>query len=160
MFLFHGFVQRYVIDAVILLGDDTNFHPSTNQELIFSSVETDGNSLGSSIFKNINWRDIVSDKSKFRQNLDYFDKLLEDRSILSLYFDKFKLTFPEGISSGYRLNNLLYDLLFNTLHEQFPHNTKFILLEVEIKEFIERQAEILVLDKIPPENIKIIDIII
>lgn len=69
-----------------------------------------------SIFKNINWRDIVSDKSKFRQNLDYFDKLLEDRSILSLYFDKFKLTFPEGISSGYRLNNLLYDLLFNTLY--------------------------------------------
>ena len=56
----------------------------------------------------------MADKSKFRQNLDYFDKLLKIE-VFYLYI-LINKSFLKGISYGYRLNNLLYDLLFNTLY--------------------------------------------
>lgn len=74
----------YVIDAIILLGDNTNFSPSTNQQAIFSSISSNPNpihTLASSIYTVIN-----SAGGRANMRWDFRSGSTGDSSMIALSF--------------------------------------------------------------------------
>lgn len=54
-----------------------------------------------------------------------------------------------------------YDMLSNYLYDYFPKNTQFVLLEVDINDFVVRKTglrELLIFNPISPSNIKVVSL--
>lgn len=106
--------------------NDINFDciAGTSMGAIIGGIYSSGYSIAQldSIFRSIAWNDIIADRLKDRQNLSYFDKLVEDRNLLTLYINDSKLNIPEGIYIGYKLNDLLYNLLLNSTYYKNDEN--------------------------------------
>lgn len=69
----------------------------------------------------------------------------------------------EPYKAIYLLENIdeAYDLLSNHLYDYFPKNTQFILLEVNINDFVVRKTclkELLIFKPISPSNIKVVNL--
>ena len=66
------------------------------------------------IFKNVDWVTTLSLTDKYQRQYLFLDqKLIQDKSLLSISIDGFTPTFPSSLSSGQKLTELINILMLN-----------------------------------------------
>ena len=78
----------------------------------YSSTELD------SIIRNTNWQETMNlSNNQIRSDLFLDQKLISDRSLLSLRFKNFNFVVPEAISLGVKLESFLQKLFWNAIYQ-------------------------------------------
>jgi NTE family protein len=126
-----GFAQIGILRALIQNGIPINLIVGTSIGSLTGGLYAAGYSINQldSIAVNTDWDDLLSsDRETSRKDLFIDQKVTQDRAVLTLRLQNFKLILPTSINNGQRLTNY-----FNLLTFQAPIHVKTSFDDLSIK---------------------------
>ena len=111
--------QIGVLEELVKAGIQIDYIVGTSMGSIVGGLYASGYQASEldSIVKQLNWQSLITlKKNQDRGDLFIDQKQIEDRSLLTLRFKKFRFVVPEAISAGSEFNTILQRIFLNSLY--------------------------------------------